>query len=142
MRPLVVDASALVEFLLGTRRGWTIRPTLTSRAVDLHVPSLCDVEVASALRGLVRRNRLEPARAQAALQDYRDLPVARHPHLALLDRVFELRDNLSSYDAVYVALAEALDAALGSGDRRLLEAVRTHTAVQVEEWRDGSRGTR
>ena len=141
MKLLVVDASALVEFFLGTPRGRTMRPSLTSPEVDLHVPSLCDVEVASALRGLVRRRRVGARRVEAALQDYRDLPVTRHGHLALLGRVFELRDNFSCYDAVYVALAEAFDAALGSGDERLIGAVQAHTEVRLEGWSGEMNGT-
>ena len=134
MKLLVVDASALVEFFLGTPRGRTMRPSLTSPEVDLHVPSLCDVEVASALRGLVRRRRVGVHRAEAALQDYRDLPVIRHGQLTLLGRIFELRDNFSCYDAVYVALAEALDATFGSGDERVIGAVQAHTEVRLEGW--------
>jgi len=118
-----------------------MRPSLTSPEVDLHVPSLCDVEVASALRGLVRRRRVGARRVEAALQDYRDLPVTRHGHLALLGRVFELRDNFSCYDAVYVALAEAFDAALGSGDERLIGAVQAHTEVRLEGWSGEMNGT-
>jgi predicted nucleic acid-binding protein len=88
---------------------------------------------ASALRGLVRRQRLEVRRAEAALRDYCDLPLTRHGHLGLLDRIFELRNNFSCHDAAYVALAEALDAELHSGDERLVEAVRTHTEVRIED---------
>jgi predicted nucleic acid-binding protein len=141
MKLLVVDASAIVELLLGTPRGRTMGPSLTSPELDLHVPSLCDVEVASALRGLVRRRRVGVRRSEAALRDYRNLPITRHGHLMLLDRIFELRDNFSCYDAAYVALAETLDAALGSGDERLIGAVSAYTEVRLEEWKGDLNGT-
>jgi predicted nucleic acid-binding protein len=131
VKRLVLDASTIVEILLGTPRGRRAYPSVSSPEVDLHVPSLCDVEVASALRGLVRRGRLEAWRARGALEDYRDLPVMWHGHLMLLDRIFELRDNFSCYDAAYVALAEVLGAALHSEDERLIGAVRAHTEVRV-----------
>jgi predicted nucleic acid-binding protein len=131
MRLLVVDASALVEVLLGTPRGWPMHEALSAPDADLHVPSLCDVEVASALRGLVRRGKLGFRRAEAALSDYRDLPLTRHGHVRLLDRIFELRENFSCYDASYVALAEGLDAAFCSGDDRLLASVQAHTRLRL-----------
>jgi len=132
MRLLVVDASAVVELLLGTALGRAMQETLSAPDVDLHVPSLCDVEIASALRGLVRRRRIDLRRATDALPDYRDFPLTRHGHLTLLDRMFQLRENFSCYDATYVALAESLDAPLCSGDDRLLAGIRAHTAVRPE----------
>jgi predicted nucleic acid-binding protein len=121
-----------VELLLGTALGRAMQETLSAPDVDLHVPSLCDVEIASALRGLVRRRRIDLRRATDALSDYRDFPLTRHGHLTLLDRMFQLRENFSCYDATYVALAESLDAPLCSGDDRLLAGIRAHTAVRPE----------
>jgi predicted nucleic acid-binding protein len=116
---LVADASALVEFLLRTHRAGPLDPVITHPDADLHVPALCDVEVVSALRGVLRRNLVTAERAEEALQDYLDLPLTRHGHQALIHRCLELREVLSAYDATYVALAEGLGADLITTDRRL-----------------------
>ena len=128
----MVDASALVEFLLRTDRGRRAAAVVTKPGVDLHVPSLCDIEVASALRGLVRGRRVTIGRAREALADYVDLPLMRHDHLGIVSRIFALRDNLSAYDAAYVALAEGLGARLLSGDERLVVATRAASDLDVE----------
>lgn len=98
---------------------------------DLHVPALCDVEVASGLRRAVARKVCSVARAADALADYGDLPVTRHGHRTLLPRMFALRDNFSAYDATYVALAEALGAALLTADTRLARAVRAQGGIAL-----------
>lgn len=127
----MVDASAFVECLLRTPRSPRLWSTLTRADVDLLTPALSDVEVASALRGLTLRRAIEPHRARQALQDYLDLPVTRHGHARLLPRIFELRSNLSAYDAAYVALAEGWQADLLSADERLQKAVRRHAWVPL-----------
>lgn len=119
MRALVADASALVEYLLGTPEAQTFAPILTDPNADLHVPALCDVEITSALRRAIQRRLVTLERAQEALQDYSDLPLTRHGHQGLIHRCLELRDVLSAYDATYVALAEGLRADLVTADRRL-----------------------
>ena len=78
----------------------------------MHVPHLADVEVAQALGGYTKDGDLDPATAALLLEDLRALDLQRHAHEPLLDRVWELRQNLSAYDAVYVALAEVLDTRL------------------------------
>jgi len=83
---------------------------------------LADVEVAQALRGYVREGALDAGSAAAALEDLRSLDLERHGHEPLLDRVWALRDNLTAYDAVYVALAEALECTLLTCDGRLARA--------------------
>lgn len=70
-------------------------------------------------------------RAGEALDDYVDLPLVRHGHLGLVDRAFDLRENISSYDAMYVALAEGLGAGLLTADRRLRGAVAQRTEVEL-----------
>jgi predicted nucleic acid-binding protein len=119
---IVLDASVLLELLLGTKRGQSIATRIADPTLGLHVPHLVDVEIAQALRRYVREGELDPAAAMTALQDLRTLDLERHPHEPLLDRVWALRDNLTSYDAVYVALAEALDAILLTCDARLARA--------------------
>ena len=102
-------------------------------ACEILVPHLCDLELASALGRLVRRRFAGADRARAALRQYLELPIERLSHLPFLDRVFEMRDNFTAYDAVYVALAEAFEAPLHTADGRLARAVREHTGVQVTE---------
>src|SRR5215471_9755566 len=113
---IVVDASAMTELLLQTGLGQRIEHRLL-RDEDLHAPHLVDVEVVSALRRLVRMGELPADRAEDAIEDLRLLLLARHGHEDLLPRAWELRENITAYDAVYVALAEALDATLVTCDR-------------------------
>lgn len=119
---IVLDASALVELLLGTIRGRSIGVRLADPALALHAPHLVDVEVAQALRRYVREGDLDAGSAASVLEDLRSLDLERHAHEPLLDRVWALRQNLTAYDAVYVALAEALDTRLLTCDGRLARA--------------------
>jgi predicted nucleic acid-binding protein len=117
--------------LLGTGLAPPVEGLLRSPDADLHVPSLCDVEVAAGLRRALAHRVLTAQRAELAVADYADLPLTRHGHLALMSRILELRDNFSAYDAAYVALAERLGAALLTGDGGLRRAVRRRTDVVV-----------
>lgn len=125
MTVAVVDASALVEYLMGSARGAALTSIVEDPSTDLHTPALCDIEVVSALRGLISARKLRIARALEAVQDYTDLPVTRHSHLPMLARLLELRDNFSAYDAAYVALAEALSARLVTCDMPLAKAAKS-----------------
>jgi len=91
-------------------------------SLGLHVPHLADVEVAQTLRRYEREGEVDAKTAAAALEDLRALDLQRHAHEPLLERVWELRRNLSAYDAVYVALAETLDTRLLTCDGRLARA--------------------
>lgn len=118
---LVVDASVLVTALADDGPdGDVARSRL--RGETLAVPELADLEVLSVLRRQLAAGRLDARRARLALTDLRDLPARRVPHLPLLDAVWSLRANLTVYDAVYVALAGALEAVLLTGDGRLARA--------------------
>jgi predicted nucleic acid-binding protein len=119
---IVLDASALVELLLGTSLGRTIAERVADPEAGLHAPHLADVEVAQALRRYVREGELDARSAASALEDLRALDVQRHSHEPLLDRVWALRHNLTAYDGVYVALAEALHTTLLTCDGRLARA--------------------
>ena len=119
---IVLDASAILELLLGTPAGLEVGARLGDPAMALHVPHLLDIEVAQVLRRYVREAQLTERDAADALQDLRDLDLTRHAHEPLLGRVWALRQNFSAYDAVYVALAEMLDASLVTCDRRLAHA--------------------
>jgi predicted nucleic acid-binding protein len=128
---VVADASALAEYLLRAKRAPEVEAVLRNHVNEVAVPALCDVEVSSVLRRALLLRRLSPERAAEALADYRDLPLTRHGHLALLDRVLSLRDNFSAYDATYVALAERLDARLVTGDGALARAAQRHLGIEV-----------
>jgi len=129
---LVVDASVLATALGDDGAdGDTARGRL--RGQDLAAPELIDLEVVSVLRRQLSIGKLDARRARLALDDLLDLPVQRAPHRPLLRRCWELRDNLSVYDAAYVALAEALDAPLVTADARLARAVGVRCAVEVLE---------
>lgn len=119
---IVVDASVLVTALADDAAdGRAARRRLTE-AGDLHVPHVVDLEVVSALRDGVRRGVLIPQRADQARADLAALRVTRYPHTGLLDRIWELRENVTAYDAAYVALAEALSTTLVTADARLASA--------------------
>jgi predicted nucleic acid-binding protein len=127
----VVDASALVEYLLRTPIGEALEPSILG--ADLHVPALCDVEVTAALRRGLLSGTLEAERAELALQDLADLPLTRHGHQLLLRRALSLRHNLSVYDATYAVLAERLGAALITADGGLAKAARSRLGLEVVE---------
>lgn len=86
---------------------------------DLHAPHLIDVEILHALRRMTRRGEITEARAADARTDFADAALVRYPHEPLSDRIWELRGNMSAYDAAFVALAEALDVPLVTCDGRL-----------------------
>jgi len=106
----------VTEFLLQTHLGVRVEARLFGNRDDLHAPHLFDVEVVQALRRLVRAGEVRLDRAEEAIEDLGMLAILRHSHVDLLGRAWELRGNLTAYDAVYVALAEALDARLVTCD--------------------------
>lgn len=121
----------MAEYLLRTPRGEAPRRVVESRTSDLHAPALCDIEFMAVLRRALLEGYLRLDRVRAAVSDYLDLPLVRHGHRRHLDRILELRENFSAYDAAYVALAETLDAHLLTVDGPLARATRDHTTVPV-----------
>lgn len=119
---IVLDASAALEILLMTPAGPRVAERLFAAGETLHAPHLLDVEVVQVLRRYARSGALDPARGMEALEDLTDLPLTRYPHDLFLPRIWELRYNVTAYDAVYVALAEALEAPLLTRDRALASA--------------------
>ena len=119
---IVVDASAVLEVLLKTRSAPVVGQRLFEPDRSLHAPHLIDVEVTQVLRRYAASGAIDSERCHAALEDWTDFPVNRYPHDFLLPRVWELRHNLTAYDAVYIALAESLDAPLLTRDQRLASA--------------------
>jgi predicted nucleic acid-binding protein len=127
---IVADASVLVPALVDDGSAGALARERLLRS-DVHAPELADVEVLSVVRRAVLGGRLTGERGAAALEDYAELALERHPHLLLLARAWELRDSVSAYDAQYVALAELLDVPLVTGDARLSRAPGLRCAVQL-----------
>lgn len=133
---IVLDASAVLELVLRTEAGGQVMDRIEDPAETLHAPHLLGVEVVQVLRRYVRANQLPQDVAAQALRDLTDLGVARYEHEPLLPRVWQLRENVTAYDGVYVALAEVLDAPLLTRDARLAGSS-GHDAV-VELVNDGA----
>ena len=117
---LVLDASALFEVLADTETAEELRQIIGRGSVA--APHLIDAEVLSVIQTMLRRGKLDPTAAHQAVQDLTDWPGERWSHRPLLARAWELRDNVRGYDALYVSLAEALDAPLLTLDHRLGKA--------------------
>ncbi len=115
---IVVDASIVAPALADDGpAGSRCRERLAGE--ELVAPELLDLEVCSVLRKLQQRGEITSRRANSAIRDLAALPVRRVGHQALMGRVWQLRANVTPYDAAYVALAEALSITLLTGDRRL-----------------------
>jgi predicted nucleic acid-binding protein len=128
---IVLDASAAVDWLVQTAAAQRIESRIFSRNQSLHAPELLDLEVAQVLRRLVREGALSASRAEGAIQDLLDLRITRYPHFVLLPRIWQLRHNLSAYDAAYVVLAEKLGATLLTRDARLASAAGHAATIEV-----------
>jgi predicted nucleic acid-binding protein len=129
---LVLDASAALAAFLGTGvNSASIRVRIEAPGESLHAPHLLDVEMLHALRGLVLRGDVSRARSEEVREDFASLRWSRYSHVAFLDRIWELKDNLTAYDAAYVALAETLSAPLITTDARLARASGIRAEVEV-----------
>jgi predicted nucleic acid-binding protein len=131
---LVIDASATADLLLTRPAAERIERHIADDGIDLHAPHLLDIEVLSALRRLVASGDSSVSRAREAVDDLLDLPIERYRHDILVPRVWELCDNFSPYDAVYLALAEALTDAgvpLLTTDAGFARAIRAHTGLSA-----------
>ena len=124
---IVVDASAILEILLNTPAAPRIAKRLFAPRQTLHAPHLLDLEVAHVLRRYWLTGVLSPDRGMEALQEVADLPLTRYPHDLFLPRIWQLRQNFTSYDAAYLALAETLRAPLVTLDKALASSP-GHTA--------------
>jgi len=116
---IVLDASAAIDWLLHTPPGIRIDQRIYSRSETVHVPHVLDLEVAQVLRRFLREGSLSSVRAAAAVQDLMDARFTRYQHSQLLPRIWQLRHDLTAYDATYIALAELLDAPLITRDRKM-----------------------
>jgi predicted nucleic acid-binding protein len=128
---IVVDASALLNALLGTPAGRVVRERIFAAGETLHAPHLLDLEVAQVVRRYAANGDIDAARGHRILVNMSSLAIGRHAHDPLLHRVWALRHNLTAYDAVYVALAEALDAPLITRDARLAASPGHHARIEL-----------
>lgn len=123
---IVADASAIVSGLL--RRG-AARASIAADA--LHAPHLVDIEIVDTIRKLVMHDHVDAVDAERALAAWQRFGVRRYPTIRMIDRIWELRHNVSAYDAAYVALAEALQCNLLTADRRLANASGPRCTIEV-----------
>jgi predicted nucleic acid-binding protein len=133
---LVVDTSATVAALVGRPRNERLIERLSSDG-DLHAPHLLDVELLHTLRRLLITGQLREDRAAEARADFADLMIDRYEHTIIADRVWELRRNLTAYDATFVALSELLQAPLVTCDARLANAPGHDAQVELFAARPG-----
>lgn len=124
---IVVDASAVLEVLLGTPDGSRVGERLFADE-EWHAPQVFDLEVVHAIRRYVGSGQLSEHEGVRGIAELWMLPLLRHDHLPLVPRIWSLRENATAYDAAYLALAEALEAPLVTRDARLT-AVPRHSAV-------------
>jgi predicted nucleic acid-binding protein len=128
---IVLDTSAAVDWLLRTPAGQRIDQRIYSHRDTLHSVHLIDVEFVQVLRRLVREGTLSSKRAMEAMEDMSALRIIRYAPVLLVQRIWQLRQNLSAYDAAYVALAEKLQAPLITRDQRIAAAPGHTAAVEV-----------
>lgn len=128
---IVADASIVISALLSTAGAGALARERLRQDPDLHVPHLLDVEVTAALRRRVRLGQTDAGVAANILDDLADLAAMRWDHAPLLRRAWELRENVTAYDAVYLVLAELLDAPLITSDTRLARAPGLRCVVEV-----------
>lgn len=128
---IVLDASAVIELVLNTPVGRNVSKRIDSESISLHAPDVLDLELAQVMRRLVRQRIIGEQRGATAIEDYLQLGINRHKHDILLTRIWELRDNITAYDAAYVALAEVLDAPVLTLDERLSSTLGHRATIEL-----------
>ncbi|HEX5280579.1 MAG TPA: type II toxin-antitoxin system VapC family toxin [Micropepsaceae bacterium] len=128
---IVVDASALVELLTRSPAAETVEDFLMRNRDGLHAPHLVDVECAHVIRRFVQLGIMQSEHAQISIGSLQNFRLIRHSHVPLLGRVWALRASFTAYDAVYVALAESLQAPLLTRDKRLARAAAAYVQSQA-----------
>jgi len=126
---IVLDASVVVELLTNGPLAYSLRRDLAGRSGPFLVPHLLDVEVVSALRGLVAGQRIDSYRSEQVLTELAELRAQRYAHTPLVGRIWELRHNFTAYDAVYIALAEATNSVLYTCDAKLCKGHRARVVL-------------
>jgi predicted nucleic acid-binding protein len=130
---IVIDASVLANVVADDGADGQTARDVVGGVGGLSAPDLVDVETVAVLRKRWLAGTLSATRFATAIDDLMDLEVERYPGLPLLGRVYELRDNVSAYDAVYVALAEGLACTLLTADARLVNAPGPRCDVRLLE---------
>ena len=128
---IVLDASAVIELLLNTTAGSHVRSRISNPAESLHAPHLLSVEVAQVFRRYAATGAITLDIAEAAIADLAALDIEHYAHEPFLGRVWELRDNVTAHDAVYLALAEVLAAPLLTLDAKLAASPGHHASVEL-----------
>jgi predicted nucleic acid-binding protein len=128
---IVVDASALADVLLRVPSATRVEERLLAPDETLHAPHLIDLEILQVLRRFAAQGGWHEDRAAEALSDFEALRIARHAHESLRDRIWELRNNVTAYDAAYIALAEVLGCPLVTRDRKLSKVPGIGAKVEV-----------
>jgi predicted nucleic acid-binding protein len=128
---IVPDASVIIEVLLRTESAGRIEDRILDPRESLHAPHLLDVEVAQVLRRYVARGEMRPERGRLAVELLAKFPITRYSHEPLMSRIWNLRHNLTAYDAAYVALSEGLGAALLTRDARIADATGHRANVEL-----------
>lgn len=128
---MMLDTFGAIEFLLNTSRGKRVGARLADDAEVVHAPHLIDIEIAHVLRRYVLDGTLDEGHAARTLRHWRQLDVERYPHEPFLDRAWSLRDNVTAYDAIYVALAETLGELLVTADRKLARSPGLNVRVEL-----------
>lgn len=129
---IVLDASAAVAVLLNlSKSAASIRERMNRVDEETHVPHVFELEVLSALRRHTLGGILSEKRSAEAIEDLTSMRINRYPHTALLSRIWELKDNVTTYDAAYIALAETLEAPLVTRDAKLARASGIRAVVEV-----------
>jgi predicted nucleic acid-binding protein len=128
---IVPDASVIADLLLNTNGATRIRARIFDAGETLHAPGVLDLEVAQVLRRHAARRAISPHRGRWSIALLRLFPITRYPHEMLLGRIWQLRDNLTAYDAAYVALAEGLNAILLTRDSRIARATGHKAQIEV-----------
>ena len=119
---IVVDSSVVIDLLLQGQAAIPIEQRLFANGESLHAPHLLDLEVVQVIRRYCTAGDMDPERGQQALDDLKDLPLTRYRHDLFLNRIWDLRYNMTAYDAIYVVLAEILPATFLTRDTRLASA--------------------
>ncbi|MDZ4658254.1 MAG: type II toxin-antitoxin system VapC family toxin [Bythopirellula sp.] len=128
---IVLDASCLLELLLQRPSKNLIAERLVGHERELCAPSLVDVETCHVLRRYLLLGELSARRGREAVEELMDFPLERYPQTLLLSRIWQLRSNLTAYDATYVALAEALNVVLLTCDKKLANSIGHKATIEV-----------
>ncbi|MCI0443905.1 type II toxin-antitoxin system VapC family toxin [bacterium] len=128
---IVVDSSVILEVLLRTKSSQTIEKKIFSRGQTLHAPHLIDIEIAQVIRRYASAGEITPERGSQAIEDLIDFRISRYSHDILLPRIWELRTNMTAYDATYVSLAEILDSPLLTRDAKLARSPGSNAKIRL-----------